>query len=112
MKKLILFFTLLTIILTGCENQVGGEYFFEHVDQLEHSIDKLEWDKISTQAEELKSMYKDNKWKIQLLGDEDEYESLHESINNLIAAAKEKDSTSARLELAVVKSILEDVYSL
>ena len=31
---------------------------------------------------------------------------------SMIAAAKEKDSTSTRLELATVKSILEDIYSL
>lgn len=112
MKKLIIILTLLFIILSGCENQVGGDYFFDHIDQLEQSLDQPKWDNITTQAEELKNIFKNHKWKIQFIGDEDEYEGLHESINNLIAAAKEQDSTSTRLELATVKSFLEDIYSL
>ncbi|MFD1386477.1 DUF4363 family protein [Oceanobacillus oncorhynchi subsp. oncorhynchi] len=112
MKKQIIIFTLLFIVLSGCENQVGGNYFFDHTDQLEQSLNEPKWDEITTQAEELKNIFKNHKWKIQLIGDEDEYEGLHESINNLIAAAKENDSTSTRLELATVRSFLEDIYSL
>lgn len=112
MKRKLTFFIFLSIMLSGCTNQLGGDTFFNHIDLLEQEIDQSEWSKIATQADKLKSIYKDNKWKLQLLGDEDEYEGLHESINNLIAAAKEKDSTSTRLELATVKSILEDIYSL
>lgn len=54
-------------------------------------------------------MYLKNSWKKQLLGDEGEYEELHISINILIAAVKEEDPTSARLELATVRSILKDI---
>lgn len=42
-------------------------------------------------AGKLKGDYQSNKWKIQLLGDEDEYETLNESINKLIIAIEEKD---------------------
>lgn len=112
MKKRIILLALLFIMLSGCSNQVGGEYFFHHIDELEQALDQLNWNKITLQAEELKDIYSENKWKIQLIGDEDEYEGLYQSINNLIAAAKEQDSINLRLELASVKSILEDIYSL
>ncbi|MCT1903041.1 DUF4363 family protein [Oceanobacillus sojae] len=112
MKKIIIFFTLIFIILSGCSNQVGGDHFFQQIDKLEQAIEQPEWSKITSQAEELKKMYKKDKWKIQLVGDEDEYEGLDESISNLIAAAKEEDSINTRLELATVKSIFEGIYSL
>jgi hypothetical protein len=66
------------------------------------------WKKIAVQTDDLKNMYKDFKWKIQLVGDEDEYGGLHEGSNNLIAAAKEKDSSS-RLKFATVKPILQGI---
>ncbi|WP_179134506.1 DUF4363 family protein [Oceanobacillus timonensis] len=112
MKKVIIFFVLLFITLPGCSNQVGGDHFFEHIDELEQTIGQSEWDTVTSQAEELKKMYKEDKWKIQLVGDEDEYEGLDESISNLIAAAKEEDVLNTRLELATVKSIFEGIYSL
>ncbi|MBR3119059.1 DUF4363 family protein [Oceanobacillus profundus] len=112
MKKIKILLASLAILLAGCTNQVGGDYFFNHIDQIEQEIDQSNWDKIAVQTDELKKMYKKNRWKIQLLGDEGEYEELHISINILIAAVLEEDSTSARLELATVRSILEDIYSL
>ncbi|GIO24342.1 DUF4363 family protein [Oceanobacillus sp. J11TS1] len=112
MKKITIVFILLLSMLSGCSNQVGGNDFFKHIEQLEQSLDASNWNKITNQAEALEEIFVSNKWKIQLLGDEGEYEGLHESINNLIAAAKEKDSTSTRLGLATVKSILGEIYSL
>ncbi|GGP09180.1 DUF4363 family protein [Oceanobacillus neutriphilus] len=112
MKKIIIIFTLIFIILSGCTNQVGGDHFFNQIDKLEKAIAQPEWSKVTSQAEELKQMFEEDKWKIQLIGDEDEYEGLDESISNLIAAAKEEDSINTRLELATVKSIFEGIYSL
>jgi hypothetical protein len=39
------------------------------------------------EAKELKKIYKKHRWKIQLLGDEDEHEELYKSINKLIGGA-------------------------
>lgn len=112
MKLKIILFVFLLITIPGCSNQVGGDYLFNHIDQLEQAIDQSNWDEVLLQSEELKDIYEDSKWKIQLIGDEDEYEGLYQSINNLIAVVKEKDTTNARLQLASIKSILEDIYSL
>lgn len=112
MKQKIILFVFLFITVPGCSNQVGGDYFFNHIDQIEQAIDQSNWDKVSFQADALKDIYENNKWKIQLIGDEDEYEGLYQSINNFIAVVKEQDTTNARLQLATVKSILEDIYSL
>lgn len=111
MNRYILYL-LMFLFLSGCTNRVGGEAFFNRLDEIEQALDQGEWNTITQHAEELKHIYSDQKWKIQLLGDEGEYESLYRSINNLIAAIKEKDSVNVRLELATAKSLLEDIYSL
>ncbi|WP_158589700.1 MULTISPECIES: DUF4363 family protein [Clostridia] len=86
--------------------------FFNHIEQIDGSIQQGDWNSIIIQTTELKELYQRNKWKIQLLGDEGEYEGLYGSINRLIVASHEKDVINARLELATVKSFLEDIYSL
>lgn len=96
----------------GCENNIGGHAFFNQINNIEHSLEGSDWDKITLQAEELKELYKKDKWILQLLGDEDEYETLYESINKLIMAIEEKDRTNIRLELSVIHTHIEDIYSL
>lgn len=82
------------------------------MDKLEEALDDPEWEQIKVQAIELKEIYEEHKWKLQLLGDEGEYERLKESIQIIIAATKEKDTTNVRLELATARSLVADIYSL
>jgi len=114
MMRRCLLFVMACIVLTGCTNYFGKEEVFDHIAVLEESFKEKEpyWKKLQTDAEKLKKNYQSNKWKIQLLGDEDEYETLNESINKLIIAIEEKDQTQSKLELAIIKVIAEDIYSL
>lgn len=104
----------LLIILTffGCSKYTGKEALFTHVKTIENFIDNEDWDQLNQQVDQLNTLYEKNKWKLQLLGDEDEYESLTETIDRLIVAIDEQDKTQAKLELATVKSILKELYSL
>ncbi|MBC5638687.1 DUF4363 family protein [Ornithinibacillus sp. BX22] len=111
-KVIILFCFSFLLILAGCENNVGGHAFFDQINEIENSLENPDWDRVTAQAEELKKLYKKDKWKLQLLGDEDEYESLYESINKLIVAIEEKDRTNIKLELSVIHTHIEDIYSL
>lgn len=112
MKKSIIILLLASIILGGCEYRIGGEQFLQQIDQIELEIDDLNWEKIADQTAALEKAYKESKWKIQLLGDEYEYESLGERIDNLTAAIKEEDSANSRIILSSIRSILQDIYSL
>ncbi|MFC3039828.1 DUF4363 family protein [Virgibacillus xinjiangensis] len=110
--KRILAIAWILILLSGCAGILGGEVFFDQVETMESSLDDGEWEELRGQAEELKKLYKKHRWKIQLIGDEGEYEGLYEAISKLIAAAKEEDTTETRVELANVHRLLEDIYSL
>src|SRR5699024_6949518 len=100
------------LFLTGCENQVGGDAFFNHLDEFENGLDQQDWDELSIQTNKLKEMYEKNKLKLQLNGDEGEYEELYKSISKLIATDKEEDTLSTRIEIATTSSLLEGIYSL
>ena len=110
MLKKNMMYLLLFLLLAGCSS--GKDLFLNQIDQLDQALDEPEWEQIKSQSNELKKMYQENKWKLQMLGDEGEYEQLNESINTLIAATKEEDTTSARLELATARTLITDIYSL
>ena len=109
-KKMVV--SLLVIILfAGCEKTSGEDIFLAHIDQLEEALEHRDWDTVQNRAKGLRNMYEKNKWKLQLLGDEGEYEGLNESINRIIAAIMEEDATNVRIEIATARTIIKDIYS-
>lgn len=111
MRKKILYIAMI-ILLSGCAITLDNGSLLDQVNQLEQALDDPNWNEINEKTYQIKSIYEKNKWKIQLLGDEGEYEGLNEGINRVIAATKERDTTNVRLELATVKSLIKDIYSL
>ncbi|MEL4024851.1 DUF4363 family protein [Lysinibacillus endophyticus] len=111
MKNWILLSSLL-ILLSGCSNINGENEFYEKVNSIEDALKDPDWKQLNLLGAKLEKLYRHNLWKIQLMGDEDEYESLQESINQLIAAIEEQDMTEIKLEIATIKTYLEDIYSL
>lgn len=111
MIKKSIMYMFLFILLSGCSDPNGKELFFSHMDQLEEALDEPDWNEIQLQANELKDVYETSKWKLQLLGDEGEYEGLNESIQKMIAVVKEEDRTNIRMELATARSLVADIYS-
>jgi len=53
MKKTMICFMLLFILISGCENQVGGDYFFKYIDQSELKKNKSKANKLK----ELRRLY-------------------------------------------------------
>ncbi|AOV07748.1 DUF4363 family protein [Sporosarcina ureilytica] len=110
-RKLILIGVLL-LLLTGCSKVTGHSYFNDHISTIEEHLEFAEWSFLVEQANNLKTLYDNQQWKLQLLGDEGEYEGLNESIHRLIKATEQQDTTQAKLELATIKVIINDIYSL
>lgn len=109
--KLILLFIGL-LLVSGCSSITGSRDFKQQLNIMEQHLLAQDWDKLNAQLDKLMSVYSKNEWKLQLLGDEGEYERLHESINRFITAVEVKGFDEARMELATLKTIVEDIYSL
>ncbi|MCF3944702.1 DUF4363 family protein [Oceanobacillus alkalisoli] len=102
----------LFILLVGCEVNIGGQNFYDQINEIEQQMEAQDWEEVVIKSEELKRLFKKDKWKLQFLGDEDEYESLYEAINKLIAAGKGEDEANIRMELSIIHTYIEDIYSL
>jgi len=103
---------ILFFVLTGCSSHTGHADFDQNIHEIEQKLIAEDWDALKYQLNELMKAYKKNDWKIQLIGDEGEYERLHESINRLLTAVDAKEKNEARIELATLKTIVDDIYSL
>ncbi|MDS9471173.1 DUF4363 family protein [Sporosarcina pasteurii] len=112
MKKKYTLIGILLLLLAGCSNITGHTYFNENISKIEEHLDYEDWGYLQKQAKDLKVLYDDQQWKLQLLGDEGEYEGLNISIHRLIKAIEHEDTTRATLELATIKVIINDIYSL
>lgn len=110
-RKYFLLFGLL-ILLTSCDEPIAGDRFFKWINSLEESIINEDWGASEAIYNDFHMYYKDNYWKLQLFGDEEEYEGIHESINRLAVAIKRKEVTQALFEIASMKSFLTDIYSM
>lgn len=110
-RKSLLLFGLL-ILLSSCNAPIGGDKFFGQVQELESHIKNEEWEKSEDKLIELNNYIKDHFWKLQLLGDEEEYEGIRESIRKLSVAINNKEKTDSLIEIATLITYLEAIYSL
>lgn len=110
MKKLTLIFCIL--FMAGCSEVTDEKDFKATLNTLESVLSSEDWYAIEELSNAIKEQYDRSKWKLQLLGDEDEYESLQEAVNHLKQAAKSKSKTDCEKELATIRTYLEQIYSL
>ncbi|RLL43669.1 DUF4363 family protein [Oceanobacillus piezotolerans] len=106
------FMVLLLFILVGCSNFTGKDALLKEVAEAEHLVNDENWEEVSGKITTLNDLFYEHLWKIQLIGDEGEYERLHESISRLFISIEEKDKAEAKLELATIKALIQDIYSL
>jgi hypothetical protein len=84
----------------------------QQLNKIQASINHADWKKAETEAKQLEHIYKKNVWKLQLLGDEAEFEAIHRDISQLKAAIQEQDKAQTKVLIAEITAILEDIYSL
>ena len=110
-KKCVIVF-ISTFFLIGCSNITGKESFFENIEAMEIAAQEENWSSLHTLSKDFDDLYKTQEWKVQLLGDESEYETLQESIAHLTIAIEAQDSLQTKLELSTIKTLLQFIYSL
>jgi hypothetical protein len=82
------------------------------VQAIQKQIGSEQWEGIENSVKELKVVFQKNKWKYQLLGDEQEFEGVGRRIDTLFVAVAEKDTLESRLIIAEIMSIIQEIYTL
>ncbi|HET7629630.1 MAG TPA: DUF4363 family protein [Bacillales bacterium] len=96
----------------GSHDEDSGKTSLQsQVDSVRQSIEQKNWRRAAHGAHELRQMYDQKEWKLQLLGDESEYEGLQQDIARLQAAVKARDKANAFTELADIEVMISNIYS-
>jgi hypothetical protein len=107
---------LAAILITGGWSSMSIEpktnNIFDKIDEINMSIRQLDWERVNEEADTLKVLYAKEKWKLQLLGDEREYEQVENEIFRFKEAAEEKDKSQSKIILSSIRTTLKNIYSL
>lgn len=82
------------------------------LNQVISNVDKNNWSQAQSEARHFTDVYQNHKWVLQLMGDEKEYEAINQSMNKLQAAIKTKNKTQSNVEVATIKSLLNEIFGL
>ncbi|WP_179151990.1 DUF4363 family protein [Oceanobacillus senegalensis] len=106
MKILILI--VISVLLVGCQ---GEETFNQTMDDIKQSVEQNEWKQAKHKIKTLAEIYTKEKWKLQLMGDEAEYEGISVELEKLKEAVDAKDKTQIKVGLGEIRGLLRGIYS-
>jgi hypothetical protein len=113
MIKIIFAAIISMLILSGCSgNKNAVKDFEDSLRNIEVTVmgQTVDWDTANKEVDQLFQLFNKNLWRMQLLGDEDEFESLKSDIHQLQAAVKYKDIKEAGSNIASIKSNLYSIF--
>lgn len=106
-------YALLVLVLSLSPVGVAKEKpLISKIERIEKLVEDGAWDRAATEADALKHLYQKEKWKLQLLGAETEYEQLDQELEKLSAAITSRDTTEASVILSAARAVLRNIYSM
>ncbi|MFD1361038.1 DUF4363 family protein [Lentibacillus salinarum] len=98
-------------ILFGCSTETIQQLpISETATDIEYLVNEGQWKQAKEGASQIRSLYKDNEWRYQLMGDKTEYSNLDEEISKLQVSIEEKDTEEAKRSIAGIKHYIESLY--
>jgi uncharacterized lipoprotein YajG len=106
-NKFIVILTIL-LLLAGCQ-QIYKD-FQGSIEKIDHFIEQSKWEQASNELKKMQKVYeKKYQWK-DIYADEAEHGDLVKTIGTLEGAIKAKDKKQAKIQLAVFKALIKDIY--
>lgn len=105
---LLIFIAVGMLMLTGCKSE---DAFNKKIQEINQTVEHADWRQAKESAKKLSHMYQEKKWKLQLLGDEAEYEGINVELEVLKESVQAKDKTQVKVSLGTIRGHLIDIYS-
>ncbi len=107
-------FTIISVcffILVGCsDGKIKTKPIYQKSEEIIDLLNQSQWEKAADEAAAIRDLYKKNKWKFQLLGDETEYSELDQEISKLKISIEEKDKHEAKTNLVLIQDYIKAIY--
>lgn len=117
MRRIKVFLSILILCLLLFPQELSAGYKVEspsisnQVQIISSLINKEDWANALENSTKLKAIYNRQLWKLQLLGDEQEYDRLSREIEKLKASVKQKDKKQSQVSIAIIKTLIDEIYS-
>ncbi|MFD1040361.1 DUF4363 family protein [Virgibacillus byunsanensis] len=98
--------------ITGCDllKTEKDDLLFNAVTEIELQVDKKEWDKSTSTINEFQELYEKRKWKLQLLGEMEDYKEIELEMGTLKESLKDQDQLESKISLGQIMKRLQIIY--
>lgn len=112
--KIILPLCIVLICVTACDivKTEKDELLFNTVTDIQTQVENREWDSALTNINQLENLYEQRKWKLQLLGELEDYKEVELEIISLKEIIKAQDDLEANITLSNILHRLELIFDL
>ncbi|WP_010281971.1 DUF4363 family protein [Bacillus timonensis] len=111
MKKYSLILGVCVFLVSGCSTEtISKKPIYQESSKLMELIDGAQWELADKEVMEIQKLFKKNKWKYMLLGDETEYSGLNQEISKLVASIEEKDTPEAKRNILMIQDYIKSIY--
>lgn len=113
MKVNLQFLTIIICLfmLVGCsEEKIKNLPMYKKSEEIIDLINQSQWEKAGDEAKIISDLYKKTKWKLQLLGEELEYNELEQEISKLQISIEEKDKREAKTNIVLIQDYIRAIY--
>ncbi|HHW38543.1 MAG TPA: hypothetical protein GXX18_15125 [Bacillales bacterium] len=98
-------------MLLGCsDKKIKNKPIYKKSEEIMGLITHSQWKKAEDEAKAIKDLYKKNKWKYQLLGNEAEYSYLQQELSKLQMSIEEQDQLQAKTNVVVIQDYIKAIY--
>jgi hypothetical protein len=109
---LVMIMFIMTITGCGLVKSAKDQTLFSMIPEIKDQVEKNEWDAAVSDIHKFEEKYDKRKWKLQILGELDDYQSIELEIEKLKESAKEKDRLESNQGLSQIQFYMESIYSL
>lgn len=100
-----------SFMLVGCSDEkIKNLPIYQKSEEITDLINQSQWQKAGEEAEAIGDLYKKTKWKLQLLGEEVEYNELEQEISKLKVSIEEKDRREAKTNIVLIQDYVRAIY--
>ncbi|BAB05688.1 DUF4363 family protein [Halalkalibacterium halodurans] len=108
---------LLLTLLSGCNvgdlfKTKNDELLFDQVMELQQQIEHQKWEEALANIENFEAHYANQKWKMQLLGELEDYQDIELEIERLKVNVQEQDEYECMLGLKQIQYRLAVIYTI
>ncbi|MCR6109127.1 DUF4363 family protein [Bacillus sp. A301a_S52] len=113
LTRMILILTLIAGCHTGeIMKSEKDQVLFDYIGHMQHQVENHEWREAIISMESFKKEYDKRKWKMQMLGELEDYQDIELEVEKFKVSARENDESECQLGLKQIEFRLSSIYEI